>query len=273
MTAGEGQISKVNESDMFRIGPTETVYLPDGFIVTIRERNGDDEDILSKVKDNKDNTAINNFLASIITEPKLTPKQIGEMKIKNKYYLLFRSRMQSLGAKVVFKHTFTGDEDKTKEAFFDEDLPNWDWDFSKPYIDFPFKPENPGYFKYKCKPYPDGTREQDMFESSTTSGKKYRMKYLTGDGETKTLKKQQNELSINDKLRVRDFQIQMSSGAWQTIERFNMLSSRDMAEIRTKLEEMDSPFDLMVETVNPLTGSQEFISMFLKEDFFFPLTQ
>ncbi len=258
---------------MFRIGPKEIVYLPDGFVVTIRERNGEDEDILSKVKDNKDNTAINNFLASIIVDPKLTPQQIGEMKIKSKYYLLFRSRIQSLGSKVIFKHTFTGDEDKTKEAYFEEDLNNWDWDFSKPIEEFPLKPEDAGYFKYKCKPYPKDSKEKEVFELTLASGKKCRMKYLTGEGETKSLGKQMGELTINDKLRVREFELQMNSGNWEKIERFNMMTAKDMAEIRVKLEEMDNQFDLAVETVNPLTNQQEFISMFLKEDFFFPLTQ
>lgn len=279
-TPGSGQITKMNETAMFRMGPTEEVHLPSGFKVTIRERNGDDEDILSRVKDNKDGSALNNFLSAIITDPKMTGKQIAELKLKDKYYLLFRSRIQSLGSQMTFKHVFAGDEDKTKEVFFEEDLNQYDWDFSKPYSSFPFKPklelgngETDEYFKYRCTPYPDGSREEDGFEITLPSGVICRMKYLTGEGEQKSLKKSMNDLTINDKLRVRDFELKMDNGKWQRIERYNMLSAKDMMVIRTELDKRDEQFDMLVETVNPLTGQPEYISMFLKEEFFFPLTR
>jgi len=267
------KLSAARELDAFRMGPIEDIILPSGMPVKIRERNGDDEDILSKLKDNKSTSAIHNFLAAIIVDPKLTPEDISKLRVKDKYYLMFKSRIQSLGSSVTFSHTFTDGESKSKTISFDEDLDQYDWDFSKPLEEFPFKQGHKDYFQYRCTPYPKDTMDQDTFEFELSSKKKCRMEYLNGLGESKSLKKNTGDLSINDKLVIRNFEVQLENGSWQKVEKFSMFSAREMQQIRTKLEEMDSSFDLITELINPLTGGTELVSLLLKEDFFFPLTR
>lgn len=263
--------SHVNEMDAFRMGPTEDVVCPSSMPVTIRERNGDDEDILSKLKDNKSTAAMHKFLAAIIVNPKLTFEDVAKMRVKDKYYLMFKSRIQSLGYEVNFDHTFTDGDEKTKTVNFDEDLSNYDWDFSKPLTEFPKENDN-NFFKHRCTHYPD-TLMDDTFEFELLSKKKCRMEYLNGLGESKSLKKDTGDLTINDKLIIRNFEVQLENGTWQKVERFSMFTAREMQEIRTKLDQMDKPFDLITEVINPLTGQSEQISLFLKESFFFPLTR
>jgi len=265
--------SAARELDAFRMGPKENIVLPSGMPITIRERNGDDEDILSKLKDNKSTAAMHNFLAAIVVNPVLTPEDVAKLRIKDKYYIMFKSRIQSLGSDLTFSHTFTDGDTKTRTVQFDESLDNYDWDFSRPHEEFPFKPENDEYFKYRCTPYPKDTMDTDTFEFELVSKKKCRMEYLNGLGESKSLKKNAGDLTINDKLIIRNFEIQLDNGSWQKVEKFSMFSAREMQEIRSKLDKMDDPFDLLTELINPITGNSELVSLFLKEDFFFPLTR
>lgn len=260
------QAKVINEMDMFRMGPTITFMSPSGHEFTIRERNGEDEDILSKQKDTKDGSSINKFLSAIIVNPKLSDQDIQSLPSKDKYYILFKSRIQSLGDKVHLNYTFQ------KEQYpvpFEIDLNEYDWDFANP--NFP-KEGDQDYFKYRCSPYPAEIRESPQFILELSSGKKIRMYYLTGVGEAKTLGKTEGDLTINDRLRIRGFEVQGNSGEWIKMERFNMFTSREMAEMRTKLFEKDTPFDLIAELTNPKTGAVEAISLFQTEDFFFPTT-
>ncbi len=256
----------INEMDMFQMGPTLTFHCPSGNEVTIRERNGEDEDILSKQRDTKDGSSINRFLSAIMVDPKLPEQSIQQLPSKDKYYILMKSRMQSLGNIVSLEYTF---QKETVPVHFEINLMDYDWDFANP--NFP-KEGDENYFKYRCTPYPKEINESPEFTLELSSGKKVRMHYLTGVGESKTLGKAEGDLSINDRLRIRGFQVQGNSGEWMTIERFNIFSSREMAEIRSRLFQMDTPFDLIAELTNPKTGVIEAISLFQTEDFFFPTT-
>lgn len=273
MKPSSRKASGARDLDAFRMGPKEDIILPSGMPVTIRERNGDDEDILSKLRDNKSSAAMHKFLAAIIVNPVLTFEDIAKMRIKDKYYLMFKSRIQSLGDEITFNHTFTDGEDKSKLITLDENLSKYDWDFSRTFEEYPFKPDHPEYFKHRCTPYPKGKMDEDTFEFELLSKKKCRMEYLNGLGEAKSLKKDTGDLTINERLIIRNFEVQLDNGNWQKVERFSMFTAREMQQIRTELDRMDQSFDLVVEHVNPLTGQVELISLFLKEDFFFPLTR
>jgi hypothetical protein len=96
------------------------------------------------------------------------------------------------------------------------------------------------------------------------------MDYLTGNQELTMVDVSQDELSNNDRFRIRKFELQMKSGVWAQIERFNMLTAMDMAEIREKLDEVDSNFEPTLRIEHPNGKGVEEVMLFQLNDFFFP---
>jgi hypothetical protein len=251
------KVSNVNETDFMSVGPTYDVLLPDNQIVTLRERNGDDEDVLSKVEDFQKGTGIPKFLAGLIQGNKLTWQEVQKWKVRNKYYLMYKERMANFGSVVEWEHEFV---DGTK-VMFEEDIARFDRNFTEK-----LDPEA-DIVEGQIVPYPIG---YDKIEGKTSSGKKYRCDYLTGEGEIRTLDKTVNTLSINERLRVRNFELQMADGTWKLVEKFSMLTAREMSEIRTLVDDNDPMFDLRVTVRNPKDGTPEEVSMFQLATFFFP---
>jgi hypothetical protein len=247
---------------------TLTVFMPSGFTVEIREQNGEDDDILSKYGDAIDGSALHNFLAGIIVNNSLqpgTPTQASDVlqwKVKDKYYLLLKSRMFSLGKDYYFKHTFQ--DGNTVE--FEEDLSMYDWDLSNPKNPLP-KEGDKNYFKYRITPYINGLEKHRIITLS--SNKKVRYEYLTGIGEKIMLGINETDLSKNDELRIRNLSLEVN-GSFQIIQQFKAFSTRDMAEIRRDMELNDTEFKLQVELKNPKNGVLEIQSLASLGSFFFP---
>jgi len=258
----KGTIKNMNESEMFGKPNVETFTLPSNKKVSIRERNGEDEDVLSKLQNNTDGLAFDLFLQAIIIDydgkGRLTLDEVRAFRIRDKYYLLYKSRVQSLGKEIEFKHTFQGTQEP---IFFTEDLSIFDADLSKELLG--------DLRKEQIHPYATNPAD-NRFSFTISSGKECRMEYLTSFQESKVLEKETSQLSINEKLRIRSFELKDSNGVWRKIERFNLLLSKEMIEIRKKLEEFDSEFGLLIKIKHPNKGMVEEVSLFLYEDFFFP---
>jgi hypothetical protein len=253
--------SKVSETDLFGITTaTMEVFMPSGFTCIIRESTGEDEDLLSRMKDTQDGTAMHNYLANIIIGGDKYPapvsaSTVATWKVRDIYYLLYKARILTHGKEVFFDHTF---EDGTSIRV-KENLDRYDVDLTKgPDQEIP---------KGAITPYKD---DADYAQAVTASGKKYRFKFLTGQDELKSLTLDTSNLSINDKLRMRDFQLQDAHGKWHVIERFNILSARDTSEIRSKLDKIDPEFMLISDVKHPSKPSKEEVSLFAVPGFFFP---
>lgn len=258
----KGNISNVNETDfMGGAGTTYDITLPSGKSIKMRERNGDDEDVISRTKDARDGMSIPNFLSKLIMNEPTPPSTILKWKVRDKYYLLFKERLFTWGNEITFDHKFSDGETYN----FTEDLSKFDWDFTDPNAKAPAKGEK-GYEAARILPYDS---DKPVMEGRTSSGKNFRMKYLTSELENKSLAKDQDSLSINDKIRIREFELQDAKGNWHRIEVFNMLSARDMQEIRKLLLEKDGDFDLTVEVKHPNKNIIELVSLMNLPDFFF----
>ena len=191
-------IQKINEeAAVFGMidGPVLDVKTPDGFTVTIREWNADDEDAISKLKDNDDGTAVYKFLAGIIlyvegSPVKLTWQDVAKWRVRTIYYLLFKSRIFTYGTKVMWDHKFRDGETVAQV----EDLKKYDFDLSK---GNPPKKGELGYSEHVIQPY---ATTDHWVESQTSTGKKYRWKHRKGEDELATRNMDPNNLSINDKL-------------------------------------------------------------------------
>lgn len=259
-------ITKLNEeAAVFGVaGPTLTVRTPSGDDVEIREWNAEDEDAISKIKDNKDGTHTYKFLAGIITKingvpVKLSWEEVAKLKVRDIYYLLFKGRLFTHGDKLAFDHTFESGEVVPQI----EDLAKFDFNLAS---GEPPKKGEEGYSAEQIKPYPKGVAE--WVEKTTSRGLKYRFKLLTGMEELATRQKKIEDATINDKLRNRSFSL-FHGGTWQQIERFNMISAKESSEIRSVMNEIDHEFSLII-TVKSPSGAVEATSIFAIPDFYYP---
>lgn len=249
--------------------PTMKVTMPGGFEVTIRETHGGDDDIISNLKDSQDGTAIHKYLSGIIMDNSLhpgkptPPEEILNWRLKDKYYLLLKTRIFSLGTELVFPFTF----EEGLTINFEEDLSQYDWDLSN-MNNYPHKGHR-DYFKYRITPHLDTGDTRTIVLSSK---KIVRYEYLTGIGEKKLLQKNENDLNKNDQLRARNICLDIG-GDFQPIEDFRVFSSRDMQEIRTDIERYDPEFAMNCEIENPKTKQRIQVPILTLDSFFFPLSQ
>jgi hypothetical protein len=263
----------VNILDHYNV-PTTNIVMPSGFTVEIREQNGDDDDVLSRIQDVNDGSSVHKFIAGIIMShslgtTKLTATDILNWKLQDKYYLLFKSRLFSLGKDIVFTHKFP---DGTT-IDFEEDLSIYDWDLSKPLppefiMEGDKKKPNPEYFKYRITPHAGGSEPSRTLTLSSKKIVKY--DYITGVGEYYLLQKNQDDVSKNDELRARNLQMNID-GKFQTIEVFKLFNPTDMREIREDMEKYDSlDFRVLCDVTSPKDGYTETISLIMNPSFFFP---
>lgn len=238
--------------------------IPSGLEVTIREQNGDDDDVISRLKNNNDGTSINKFIASICLEVEGLPgkpshNDILKWKNRDKYYVLLKSRIFSLGETLTYNYKCIN-PDCGKESTFEEDLRLYDRDFSKP-----LEETNNG-FKYQVQPY---LTSSPTVEIDLTSGKKVRYKYLNGLSEKKLLEINKDEISKNTELLVRDMEW-FNGGQWHKLQRFDVFSSKDMMEIRSHITKYDMPFDAVSDCKCPYCQKVANISLLAQPSFFFP---
>ena len=239
---------------------------PSLFEVTIREQDGNDDEIISKMKNATDGSAVNKFVASIIIDSSLNPghrlthNDILKWKNKDKYYVLFKSRIFSLGAELIYKYKCTK-ENCGKESTYEEDLSRYDRDFNKP-----DKDTDTGFIG-QVTAYPNG--EQTQAELQLSSGKKIRYKYLNGLSEKKLLEMNKEEISKNTELVVRDIEWHFEE-KWQKLSNFKVFTAREMGEIRKHIKENDLPFDAISECTCPFCHNTDRISLMAQPDFFFP---
>lgn len=95
-------------------GKKLTFKLPSGYEVTIREQNGEDDDILSNPVDAKTFMNISKFIAGIVTDTDmtatrlLTPNDVQKMPSLDRYAIMINSRVFSLGEILDFRYTWDG---------------------------------------------------------------------------------------------------------------------------------------------------------------------
>lgn len=265
-------ISKVNENQLIFAGSPIDFVTPSGFSVTIRETNGDDEDVVSNVGYHQEGTAMHRLIAGVVlntTAPnaleggKVTHREVANWRSRDIYYVLMKIRKHSQGNMVTFEHTFEG---RTTPEGFTEDLNLFDFDFSTGN-----KPAKKGEKDFNPKLPQAYFSDSAYVAGITSSGKKYRFRYVTGEIEKLALlNKGKANPSINDQLRQREFEIELSNGQFQKVDNFAPFSSREMKELRAVLEREDPGYDLITELVSSDRRAREFVSLFMVADFFFP---
>jgi hypothetical protein len=242
---------------------------PSGFIVVLRSQNGEDDDILSANKDSADGTSINKFVAAIIVDSDITEngrlslKDILNLKLCDKYFIIIASRIFSIGQTLKFEYKW---EDIKMATPYEEDLSNFIWDYAAD--NFPTDPSDPAYFKYRIQPHKLGKTASR--ELSLLSGKRVKYDFINGLGEKYLLSLPSSEFSKNKELMARNLQL-MVGASWVKVENFKPFSTTDMREIRNDVFELNDPIlELATDIEHPLNGQVVPYPIVGTNDFFYP---
>lgn len=245
---------------------TLTFVVPSGATYTIREQNGEDEDILSNQMDLKNNKALSKFLAAIICskgvegqETKVNVSDILDMPLLDKYAIIFKSRIFSLGENLEFSYKW--DEETTLE--YEQNLLEYLYD------DYAVIPNEE---TLNAKPlaipyYPLGDKLKDI-EATLSSGKKIKFDIANGHSELFLLNLPESKRSRNSELLAHNLHLEVD-GKFEKVQNFRLFSARDMAEIRTKISAVDPNFDAITEITNPETGASLQFPLMTSPNFFF----
>ena len=251
-------------------GRTLTFKLPSGYSVTIREQNGNDDDILTNNVTSKDMTNFNIFLASLIVETdlpfanngKLTAATAAKILVKDKYYIIIMSRIHSMGN--IVRVTFNWGKEDGGKVTYEEDLNRYVWDYDKP---FPEEGE-PEYDKERIEPYliPNPYEEQEI---TLQSGKRLKFNLYNGISETTMLKLPADQISRNSEIKARNL-MEFIGGVWVKVENFESFKPKDMSELKKLINLADPPFKAMTDLENPNTKEVVEFPIMGTTDFFYP---
>jgi len=249
-------------------GQTKELLLPSGRTLTIREQNGHDDDVLSSVPDSKDLSNIDRFISGIVVEAPftsskvLTLNDVKNLLLRDKYFILFASRVHSIGSEISFVYDWG--KDNGGEIPYKEDLTNYLWDYTE---EFPSK-GMPGYFKDRIEPYPENAYSTQTFFLS--SGKELSFNCLDGHGEKYLLALPIESLTKNVELKARNIAVKGQDGKFVKVDNFTFFTKKDMMEIHSYIDNFDRTFRGLTEIRNPVNGQYVDYPIMQSQDFFYP---
>lgn len=255
---------------------TTTFTAPSGTQYTIREQNGQDEEILTNTIEANRGMNITNFLQGIIMstskkDGKLTTAEVLDLPCLDRACIMLQSRIFSIGEELVFTHRWLekGDPEKYQDVEYSQDLREFLFD------DYGCKdtisPEELAKAiqeKPKAIPFYPSTTDE-YITLNLKSGKKARFKVSNGHTELYLLNLKESEQTRNSNLIARHLELQVD-GKWERVFNFSLFSIKDMQEIRKAANAYDPVPDLTVNLCNPETGEFTEIPLFAISDFFFP---
>jgi len=262
------------------------ITLPSGGWVIIREQNGDDDGIVSNASLQKDASSINLFVAAIVAysplaknkDNMLTLDEVLSMPVRDKYAIIIKSRIFSMGNLLEF--TYIWDDSEGIPDNYEEDLMRFIWDYSS---DFPHEPKDKDYdaervATYKVKPDVEGWIYMDTQGkvglnvnalSPDPNYKRLKFKLLDGFAERKLLVMGESGMSINTKFQMRELHT-FIGGIWYKVESFKSFKPKEMATIRKVIADYDHEYEGNSIITNPRTDASVVIPLMSIPSFFFP---
>lgn len=250
-------------------GNKKQLILPSGYWVTIREQNGNDDDILSNQATAKDLTNVNIFLSSLIIETnlpmavngKLSSDNVRKILLRDKYFILFASRAHSMGDIVKFQ--FDWGEGNGGILEYSESLSVYLWDYSKP---FPLEGEE-NYSRNAIIPYPVNAYEEQ--EVVLKTGKHLKYHFLDGNSEKALMDLPLTQYTRNSEIKARGLK-QLVNEQWVKVDNFMYFSKSEMGELNAHIKNVDPLFAGTTEVVNPETNEVVNYPIMRAEGFFYP---
>lgn len=266
----------------------KSINLPSGMSVIIREQNGEDDAVISNLAMQADASAINSFIQGLIVwYPNASGKNnlptvedILLMPLRDKYALMVKSRIFSIGNILEFDYTW--DASIGLKGFYDQNLNDFVWDYGK---EFPEDATHEDYNKerippYKLSPLDDGYIYFDttghIFTDKTQvtapdKGKALRFKLLDGYGEKFLLGLGEMRTNVNSKYIARNLSL-LKNGVWYPVENFREFNPKDMQILRRMVMDSDVEYDGLTQVDHP-TKSDIItnIPLLTIPNFFFPV--
>lgn len=243
---------------------------PSGYKYVIREENGADEEIISNQAAAKNFMNVTNFISAIVVSTdatdngKLTPSEALELPLLDRYVILLKSRIFSLGDKVPFSFIWPG-----------EQIPiHYEQDLNELLLeDYSNATESEALEKPEAVPmYKDRELLRKInfkgYELNLSSGKKVKFDLATGVTEKYAAMLPEEQNTRNSELLARNLHVEIS-GKWEKVEQFSLFSVKELAEIRSSIHEIDPLYSGLVDIENPKTGEKLKYPIFGAPRFFF----
>lgn len=251
------------------LGQTETFLTPSGYNVTIRELNGNDEDILSNKSTAADLTNLRILLSEVIIDTdlpmaingKLNIESAKDLLLRDMWFIILKVRTNSYGNLVKLKY----DWGKKNGGILDyeENLERYIWDYSKPF------PEegDPNYDPERIKPYNKNSYGKQTLTLSNQ--KKIRFNFLDGHSQSYLINLPIDQQTRNTELKARNIEL-FHGDDYVKIENFTFFKRNEMAELHKFFNENDTTFAGLTEIEHPTTKEMDYLSIMSSNDFFYP---
>ena len=239
---------------------------PSGHLVSIREQNGADDDILSNPVEASNLMNLSRFISSIVVEAdfnetgKLTVEQAHSLPVLDRYAILFNSRIFSLGEILDFDYDW---KENGGKASYEQDLREFLFDYSKA------PTEEELMAKPHAIPFYPGEKQVTDFEITTRSGKQLLFDLLTARGEAWAANLPLEKQTRNVGLMARNLRLKVGD-KYEAVSNFQMFSVKDMIDIRAAVNTYDPVFMGNTEIENPATKEKVEISVVAMGNFFYP---
>lgn len=266
-----------NELALFQ-GQTFEFVLPSGAIAVIREHSATDDDILTTTTKGKTEAEnflgnLNRYVAAILLnkpyEPessaKPTVKDVENLRLKDKHYIIFKSRILSIGETLEMTHTCSNEQCKAKEEY-EIDLSAYDRELGMSHEELAELVDDD---KLCITPYPEDYTNP-TFEVLVPSGKTVTLEYLNGQGENYVLEQsKRNNLVASSDIISRRPRVDVG-GTPHEVKNVNIFSKKDKVAISKAIKQHDSQFPMSVLVTCEHCGTQRYIPLITIQDFFFP---
>lgn len=248
---------------------TLSFVAPSGYEYTIREENGEDEEILSNTADVRGLMNITKFIASIVTATnftksgKLTIQDALEVPMLDRQLILIKNRIFSLGKDVPFTYQWPN----SNKVAYEQDLNELIYD------DYTVEPsEEEVEVKEGALPlYPN--RElltEHHFKDIPiilSSGKELLFDILNGEAEKLSVKLM-DQSNRNTDFYLRNLRLKVDD-KYIVVQNFKKFSIKEMAELRAYITELDPVWPGTTKIENPSTGETLDYPIMASPRFFF----
>lgn len=252
--------------------------LPSGATAIISEHSAVHDDILTKGSTTRADYStlvknLNNYIVSLLqnnpynpeSKKKITLDEVKKLRLNDKYYIVFKSRLHSIGSELDIEHIFNGDEDKVKHEF-EINLEEYDRDLSLSHEELAQLRDEE---ELCIERYKEGY-EKTFFEVQLSSGKTVQLNYHTAEGELYVLEKmKRNEIVASTEILARRPKIKQDD-EYLEIKNLNVFSKKDTIELKKAIKDNDLQWPFSIGLVDPATEKTEYLPLITVKDFFFP---
>lgn len=257
---------------------TLTFTAPSGHTYTIREQNGQDEEILTNVADVKNIMNITKFIQAIIigTSRKpdaksMTIEEILNLPILDRYCIIFQARIFSIGNMMDIEYKWKKDDGTSEKLEFEQDLE----EFLLPYDKIMAEEISPSELETILNEKPDAIPMYPMqgqekgIEITLNSGKNIKFDLLDGHGERFAVKLTDDKATRNAEFLARNLHLEVD-GKWDRVQNFSLFTRKEMMEMRNKIHALDPSFSGTTTLTHPVTGESVKYPILASSAFFFP---